>query len=126
VSLSRSIGRIRPGTVAQFLTGLAFTGGGLVTAAFFLPRRPRQFWVLASVSVTIFVAIFYLLVPLLPIYAIGTNTPAVWIEGGIFAALGVGIFALGLADLIRHRNAASLLLLLWVGGTFTFASFCNL
>ena len=125
IFVSSTIGRKGPGTIAQFLTGLAFTGGCLVTVAFFLPRRPRAFWLLATASVVGAIVVFYLSVPLLPIYGIRTNSWAVWIEGGIFIAIGLGIFALGLANLVRHRDAASVLLLFWLVGTFIFASFCN-
>jgi len=124
-SVSAAIGRKGPGALAQLLTGLAFTGGCLVTAAFFLLRRPRRFWLIAIGGVAISVAGFYFLVPLLPLYGLGSNASAVWIEGGIFAAIGLGIFVLAWADLLRHRDAASLLLLLWFVGTFVFASFCN-
>ena len=124
-SISSAIGRGGLGASAQLLTGLAFTGGCLVTAAFFLPIRPRKFWLIAISTVAVSVAGFYFFVPLLPLYGIGSNAPAVWTEGGIFAAIGLGIFALGLADLLRHRDPASLLLLLWFVGTFVFASFYN-
>ena len=38
---------------------------------------------------------------------------------------GLGIIVLAVCDLWRHRNAASLLLLLWVLGTYVFATFVN-
>jgi 4-amino-4-deoxy-L-arabinose transferase-like glycosyltransferase len=124
-SVASAIGRKGPGVPAQILTGLAFTGGCLVTALFFLPRRVRNFWLLVNFSILVLLALFYFFVPLPSFYALGPNTPAVWIEGGIFATIGAGILALGLADLVRHRDADSLFLLLWIAGTFTFASFCN-
>jgi hypothetical protein len=125
VSISPPIGKIGPGWFAQFLTGLAFTGGCLISAPFFLPRQPRKFWLIAIISIVVFFLLFCFFVPLFPFYALGSNTSAVWIEGGIFATIGAGILALGLADLVRHRDADSLFLLLWIVGTFTFASFCN-
>ena len=43
----------------------------------------------------------------------------------MFATIGAGILALTLADLLRNRDASSLLLSLWILGTFSFVTFCN-
>jgi hypothetical protein len=47
------------------------------------------------------------------------------IQTAFWAAAGLGLLALGLADLARQRDALSLLLFLWLVGTFYFAAFCN-
>jgi 4-amino-4-deoxy-L-arabinose transferase-like glycosyltransferase len=124
VDLSRTMAKFRP-PVAQFLTGLAFTGGCLITALFYLPRRQWRFWMIVIISIIAFLAFFYFFVPLRSVFALGQNSTLVWIEGGIFATIGAGILALGIADSVHHRDASSVLLLLWLGGTFSFATFCN-
>jgi hypothetical protein len=43
----------------------------------------------------------------------------------LFATIGIGILALAVADLIHQRTADSLLLSLWVFGTFFFATMMN-
>ena len=46
-------------------------------------------------------------------------------EGALFATIGVGILALAVADLFQQKTADSLLLSLWVFGTFFFATMMN-
>ncbi len=125
VDLSRTMVKFRPPLFAQFLTGLAFTGGCLISALFYLPRRQWRFWLIVIISIIAFGASFYFFVPLHPAYALGPNSTLVQIEGGIFATIGAGILVLGISDLVSHRDAYSFLLFLWVFGTFSFATFCN-
>jgi len=125
IYLSRTMVKFRPWWFAQFLTGLGFTGGCLISAMFFLPRPHLRFWPVATIGIIVFLAFFYFFVPLHAVYALGQNTPLVQIEGGVFATIGAGVFALGIADLGRHRGASSLLLFLWLVGTLSFATFCN-
>jgi hypothetical protein len=110
---------------AQLLTGLSFTGGCLITAALFMPLRGRKIWMAWLVGILAFPVAFYFFVPLTPDYALGLNTMFVWIEGGLFAAIGAGIIALAIVDLAQRRDAESLLLALWIIGTFSFATFFN-
>ena len=44
---------------------------------------------------------------------------------GLWAVVGIGLLALAISDLQRWRNAQSMLLFLWIAGTFIFASFVN-
>jgi hypothetical protein len=125
VSLSRSMLKLGPFWFAQFLTGLAFTGGCLISALPYLARRQWRFWGIAVVAIIIFLTLFYIFVPLYAFYALGQNTWLVQVEGGLFATIGAAILAFAVADLVRYRDASSLLLFLWVLGTFSFATFCN-
>src|SRR5205814_3218578 len=50
---------------------------------------------------------------------------AVTVEGALFATLGIGILALAVADIVQQKKADSLLLGLWVFGTFFFAAVMN-
>jgi len=125
VYLSRKMATFRPPWFAQFLTGLAFAGGCLVSAVFFPPPRRWKFWLVAIISIIVFFVLFYFFVPILAVFALGQNTPLVRMEGGVFITIGAGILALAITDLIRHRDASSILLLLWLVGTFSFATFFN-
>jgi len=125
VYLSQTIAKLRPPWFAQLLTGLAFAGGCLFSALFYLLRLKRTSWLIAITSALALLAVFYFFVPLRAVYALGQNSTLVWVEGGLFATIGAGILALGIADLIQHRDASSALLVLWLVGTFTFATFFN-
>jgi Dolichyl-phosphate-mannose-protein mannosyltransferase len=125
VYLSRTIAKLGPPWFGQLLTGLAFTGGCAFSALFCLPRRKWRSWLITIISTVALLTLFYFLVPLRAVYALGQNSRLVWIEGGLFATIGAAILALGIADLIQHRDAPSALLLLWLVGTFMFATFFN-
>jgi hypothetical protein len=53
------------------------------------------------------------------------HTSVVALQIAILAVLGASILLLPALDLLRNRDADSLLLLLWVGGTFVFATLLN-
>jgi 4-amino-4-deoxy-L-arabinose transferase-like glycosyltransferase len=111
--------------VAQLLTGLSFVGGCLIAALFYAPVRSRKSVLfLLGISASSFAA-FYFFLPMNPDWQLGENALAVRIEGGVFAAIGACILALSIVDLAQRRDAQSLLLLLWVIGTFAFATFFN-
>src|SRR5438045_497418 len=108
----------------QFLTGLSFTGGCLFPALFYVAfLKSRK-------VLTSGIAIFLALLPLFYLW-VGraltsrTDVIAVTVEGALFATIGIGILALAVADLIHQKTADSLLLSLWVFGTFFFATMMN-
>lgn len=111
------------------LMGLAFTGGCLATAFFFAPLLWRK----GS-------AALFLAVAVLPVAAVCLDSG--WLqafnglEGGhvhvatqiqlaFWAAAGVSALLLAVADFASCRDAKSLLLALWIIGTFIFAAFLN-
>jgi 4-amino-4-deoxy-L-arabinose transferase-like glycosyltransferase len=110
-------------TLSSVLTGLSFTGAcvaPLVFAAPWLAGR-RLLLLLAG-----------LVLVLIPIYAVAWNFPASveqrWllaIQGAFWPVVGLGVLTLALAELRGRRDAESLLLVLWVLGTFVFAAFLN-
>jgi len=107
----------------QFLTGLSFTGGCLFPALFYVAF-------LKSRKVLSGIAIFFAFLPLFYLWVARgltsrTDVIAVTVEGALFATIGVGILALAVADLIHQKTADSLLLSLWVFGTFFFATMMN-
>ena len=110
--------------LGQLLTGLSFTGGCLFPAFFYAPfLKSRK--VLISI-----IAIFFALLPsfyfgIAPGITSRTDVIAVTVEGALFATIGIGILALALADVVQQKTADSLLLSLWVFGTFFFTAITN-
>ena len=71
-------------------------------------------------------ALFVVLVPLFYLGAARKALPVgIAIEGALFVTIGIGILALALVDIVQHKTADSLLLGLWVFGTFVFAAVMN-
>jgi len=108
----------------QFLTGLSFTGGCLFPALFYAAFLKSRKVLIGGIG--IFLA-------LLPSFYFGigrgltsrTDVIAVTAEAALFATIGMGILALALADVVQRKTADSLLLSLWVFGTFFFATIMN-
>jgi 4-amino-4-deoxy-L-arabinose transferase-like glycosyltransferase len=108
----------------QFLTGLSFTGGCLFPALFYAAFLKSRKVLIGGT------AIFLALLPLFYLWVARgltsrTDVIAVTVEGALFATIGIGILALAVADLIQQKTADSLLLSLWVFGTFFFATMMN-
>ncbi|MEY2492772.1 MAG: hypothetical protein QOH24_1723 [Verrucomicrobiota bacterium] len=106
----------------QLFLGCSFLGGCFFTVLFLFPPKPRIFLagaILLAVSLACFWFFF------LPGSDFGHNYFFVIVEGGIFVAIGLGVLALAGLELWQKRDAASLLLLLWITGTFGFATFLN-
>jgi len=110
---------------AQFLIGLAFTGGCLIALPFYASRLSRKLLVQSLGIGAVCVVLFYLLVPIDPGWALGQNLLEVRLEGGLFAAIGAGIIIIAIFDLARFRSTESLFLFLWLIGTFGFVTFFN-
>jgi len=107
---------------ARFITGLSFTGGCLFPAVFYVPfLKSRR--ILIS-GLVIFVALLLLLY-----FGIGrglaTGPKAITAPEALFATIGIGILALAVTDVVQRRTADSVLLSLWVIGTFFFAAIMN-
>ncbi len=116
------------GGMEKTFVSLIFTGGCLLTTIFYAPLIWGKRW-LAAGSVAIAVTVFLLTrVDLLsgaPLVAEDGYRWDVIIQAGIFAVAGIGILALAVSDLLRRRDKGSLLLFMWVAGTFVFASCFN-
>ena len=133
----------------QLFIGLSFAGGCLFSVVFYAPllklrRSSRETGSLAAESGspqrvrpvadwkpnfrihTAGIVIFAFLVPLFYFGAARTVLPlGIAIEGALFVTIGIGILALALVDIVQHKTADSLLLGLWVFGTFVFAAVMN-
>ncbi len=108
------------------LVGLSFAGGCTLPALTFAPviwsRRAILLGAAAAGIVGLLVGMGALNMP--PAIAPG-HRYVLSLELALFIAGGVGALALAFADWRRNRDANSLLLLLWVLGTWLFASFVN-
>lgn len=109
--------------LANALIGLTFIGGCFFTAVFFWPLYSKRLLVSA-------LFVFLVLAAGLRFFVISWHyleaaEAPVWLEGGFFATVAVGILVLAVADFMRRRNSEALLLLLWITGTFFFSSFLN-
>ena len=123
----------------QLFIGLSFAGGCFFSVLFYAPflklrRSSREAGSPAVESgwkpnfhiVIAGTVIFAFLVPLFYFDAARTALPlGIAIEGALFVTIGIGILTLALVDIVRHKTADSLLLGLWVFGTFVFAAVMN-
>lgn len=109
------------------LIGLAFTGGCLASVLFFtfqIWKKKTAIFLTVAVSV---LAVIFLRPSLFEAYQSlqGPVRVATLIQLVLWAAAGISVLALAITDLKVFQNAKSLLLLLWVVGTFIFAVFLN-
>jgi 4-amino-4-deoxy-L-arabinose transferase-like glycosyltransferase len=107
---------------AQCIMGLSFTGGCLFPAIFYVPLLKSRRVLISGL------AIFVLLLLLL-FFVIGRGLApgsiAITPPEALFATIGAGILALAVTDVAQRRTADSVLLSLWVIGTFLFAAIMN-
>jgi 4-amino-4-deoxy-L-arabinose transferase-like glycosyltransferase len=115
-------------SVAKTLVSLVFTGGCVATALFFA----RQLWskralalgaVFAAVVTSILLAFNSL--GTFPMPADKVSRALLAAQVGIWGTIGISIIVLTVLDFWMERDAESLLLFLWIAGTFVFAGFVN-
>ena len=106
------------------LVNLLFTGGCMATVLFYSPLLwSRRVLISGVVLMFLFIIIFSF-----PAVNIRNADGVKWgflVQAGLMAVMGVSVFGLMGTDFWKCRNAESLLLLLWVLGTFIFAGFIN-
>lgn len=110
------------------LTGLLFAGGCIITALFYSPLLWSRRILVSSIVLTILFILILSFVEKVGEFSVKDGGNIRWnilIQIGLMAITGVNILALAGVDFWKCRNAESLLLLLWVFGTFIFASFIN-
>ena len=118
----------------ESLVTLCFIGGSVATLLFYLPLLWS--WRALGLGVALTAATFLALAlglawspTLSKNMSFGQSAGTIpWLGVGqfaVFAAAGLGLMALAALDLWTRRDAASLLLALWVAGIFVFATFLN-
>ncbi len=114
--------------IVKSTTGLFFTGGCFIGVFFlsFLLWRTRSLVIGAVILLLFTVYYLYMLEPNGLIYNdVGGLNWAFIVQCFLFSASGLGILFLAVSDFWQHKNADSLLLFLWIVGTFIFASYLN-
>jgi hypothetical protein len=123
---ARVITRARP--EAKTITGLAFVGGCLAAALWLSPWLWSRRWLaLGAVMAAILAVIADATLPHMAKVSDVTHEFG-WlqfVQVGLWASVGLGVAAITASDLWRHRSADSLLLAMWIAGTFVFACFIN-
>lgn len=121
--------KVSSGFLLKGALGLSFAGGSYITALFFAPFiwRGRILAAMAALP-----AVFFLILMKaggLPVLEFtGPDGAAGWwlaAQAAVFMLAGVNLLALPLTDTARRRDLPSMLLLLWVLGTFVFSAFVN-
>jgi len=123
---------IRKAEGTQFLhrglIGLAFTGGCLISVLFYstlLWSRRLLTGGVILVGVSVFILSSIKTIGRYPLVDTNTIRWDLVIQLSIFAIGGLSLLALTAIDFWKRRDAASLLLFLWIFGTFIFATFIN-
>lgn len=115
--------------LSKNLISLAFLGGGIASIFFFIPVIwPRRSWLVGMGIVLPSVALILLLMGTLFGLELRSGNEINWgvvLQLTFFISAGVHIIGLTVFDLWKERNADSLLLVLWMLGTFCFLTYFN-
>src|SRR6266568_1030319 len=125
---TRNLIRLRSSVTGKVLVGLAFAGGGVMAPLLLAPRLRPSYCACAIGAVFLAVGGMLAIWKVLPRYAAlrPSIPPALFVlEWIIYAAAGLVVVWLMFTDLAKNRDAASVLLCLWVTGTLAFAGFIN-
>jgi 4-amino-4-deoxy-L-arabinose transferase-like glycosyltransferase len=120
--------RVAAGLPSKTLTALAFAGG---CVAFSIPSLPPAWGrkgLAAGLMLGVVTALVVMGLKTLGVFSVIESGHVHWLFVAQFAAFAVGgmaMLALAIADVLKHRTPASMLLLLWTVGTFLFASVVN-
>lgn len=110
------------------LVGLSYTGGCLAIVLFYAARLWSRKWLLVG-AVAVLAAIAALSgvsrLGSTPMGSAGSTDWTVIRQAGLMIVLGCSVLALAISDFTARRDPESVLLALWVIGTYVFASFVN-
>ncbi|MBN2456012.1 MAG: glycosyltransferase family 39 protein [Sedimentisphaerales bacterium] len=112
----------------KVLVGLAFTGGGITTLLFYAPLLWSRRILISGAVLMILFMFAIVSVGRISGFSIRTGNVVrsnVLIQFGLMSLTGLGVLWLAVADLYKCRDCKSLLLFLWVLGTFFFTAFVN-
>ena len=127
-ALSYAPGRERYAPLARTIVGLTFLGGCTLPVLFAAPWIwARRTCIAIGVSLVAATALAPALGQLGRLQLVGSDGPH-WdlaLHVAVFGVAGLHLLALGVRDLWLRRDADALLLALWLGGTWFFASFTN-
>ena len=115
-------------SLSKTLVGLSFTGGCILVVLFFTNLIWSWKGVSLGVALTVIIALFVASAGSIGKFPLPTAVAARWItalEFAIFISSGISLLAIAILDFKDRKDAGSSLLLLWVMGTFVFATFVN-
>ncbi|MBE9541769.1 MAG: glycosyltransferase family 39 protein [Proteobacteria bacterium] len=119
---------VKPGLMTNLLTGLSFSGGSLLSTAFFIPLLwSKKIWVIWGL-VLLSVATLLLQTGYLGSLSLYDEKGIKWssiVQCTLFIAAGIHIIVLAVDNALRSKDAISLLLFFWVIGTFIYLSLIN-
>ena len=113
----------------RIVIGLSFTGGCLITAVFYAPLVwSRRALAVGLVLIVAAIAGLAYRGALGSISLYDASNGIRWftvLEISLFAATGLGLIVISCREAIKHRDAETILLGLWLVGTLVFASVVN-
>jgi hypothetical protein len=109
----------------KLLTALAFTGGCVLIAFTAVPLAWGKRGVLFALAGIAVVALVLLSMKKLGDLEVSQAGHLFVLQMAVFIVGGGAVLVLATADIVRHKDALSVLLLLWIVGTFLFASVVN-
>lgn len=108
------------GGLPKFMTGLAFTGGCILTALFCAPLLWKRTGLIIGLAIAgLAYGVF------MPLRLFHEAEGCATLQLALLFTAGTGVLTLAVQDFIKRRDALSLTLLLWIIGTFIFASVLN-
>lgn len=116
------------GGMEKTFVALLFTGGCMLTAVFYAPLLVGKRWIAAGFFAVAAIALGLTQIEVLsgaPLVADDGYRWDMLVQAGLFAVAGIGILVLALSDLLMRRDKGSLLLFVWIAGTFVFAAYFN-
>ncbi|MGH7979386.1 MAG: glycosyltransferase family 39 protein [Limisphaerales bacterium] len=123
-SLGKSLATVASGD--SCLKTLTFIGGCFATILFFAPllwkKQAALIWPIILLTVC---AIFWDSTLLAKYPIPGYLRRSAEIQSALWASAGASAVALTVLEMLARRDAKTLMLLLWVCGTFVFTAFCN-
>ena len=114
--------------LSKGLIGIVFAGGCIAPVLFYAPLLWRRRTCIIGVVLSLLLALIVSAGQRLGEYPLRNGDEIRWalvFQLGLWAVVGIGVLALAISDLQRWRNTQSMLLFLWIAGTFIFASFVN-
>jgi 4-amino-4-deoxy-L-arabinose transferase-like glycosyltransferase len=117
--------QIEPRTISglflKALTAIGFTGGCCAIVLLLTPvLRRGRLWVWTAIAAVILLVMSWVMLGNWSTYAGSPARLGIAFQWSLLLLGGLWVLALPLLDWKRHKNADSLLLLLWVFGTFLF------
>jgi 4-amino-4-deoxy-L-arabinose transferase-like glycosyltransferase len=123
-ALQRSLSHI----LMKSFVGLSFLGGCLLTTLFLAPFLWPRRYLLPGLLLPIIIGFALYLVKVFGVLNLVGADGAKWetiFQAGLFITVGLQLLAIAVLDLLKANNTDSLILFLWVLGTFLFAAVVN-